>query len=424
MAAPSVIDGAYGEVVLNEEKPAALASSSWQQIEADEEAGVLGRPSSGALAYTDYTADTEDDVDEDTDMYERPSSGGGALSIEYVDSALNEEKVEPWQNIEVDEDAGVYERPAPGGGGEKYTEYETDTGQGGSSAIDKAYASVDLVPEDAGGDVGGAAPVMGAGPAPWTPTRKRRYKKELLWRHGHDTENESSKKDLRGTLPHLLAEIKRKVPEVKGMGDQQILGDPAIMKAALVSYWGWSAQEAEQYWVDRLARNTKVTYLKSDAERAQYAVIPGPTMTRANGDVLDTGGMYSTFSGSGWAIYVLDAAGNMYVGAHRVGLFHHTSFTGGKDVAAAGEIKVENGVMRGITNKSGHYRPKEKQISRTLRQLEKAGVKTSRIKDCRVFLDVNPNHVLLCTGAGFLRRGNAARGSVIDIAKNIKLRDQ
>lgn len=53
-------------------------------------------------------------------------------------------------------------------------------------------------------------------------------------------------------------------------------------------------------------------------------------------------------------IFVMDLEGNIYI---REGTkdFYHSSFLKGKDVAAAGEIKIKNGKIVAINNRSGHY---------------------------------------------------------------------
>ncbi|WP_128330261.1 hypothetical protein [Apibacter sp. HY039] len=50
--------------------------------------------------------------------------------------------------------------------------------------------------------------------------------------------------------------------------------------------------------------------------------------------------------------------GNIYISKYNeVGKFHHSSLVAGEEVAAAGEIIIENGIIKMITNKSGHYLP-------------------------------------------------------------------
>ncbi|MEO0386542.1 MAG: hypothetical protein AAF281_03295 [Pseudomonadota bacterium] len=68
--------------------------------------------------------------------------------------------------------------------------------------------------------------------------------------------------------------------------------------------------------------------------------------------------IFSThWSGNGWAIFVSDLQGRLYAYEHVVGQRHHSIFTSGGAVTAAGELICENGVVRVITAKSGHYKP-------------------------------------------------------------------
>jgi hypothetical protein len=58
------------------------------------------------------------------------------------------------------------------------------------------------------------------------------------------------------------------------------------------------------------------------------------------------------------AIFVMDVNGGIYASKQfKVYMFHHSSILAGRDVAFAGEIQVEQGVIKKITNCSGHYQP-------------------------------------------------------------------
>ena len=57
------------------------------------------------------------------------------------------------------------------------------------------------------------------------------------------------------------------------------------------------------------------------------------------------------------AMFVMDAQGNFYASNfQQVGVFHHSSFVGGGEVAASGEMKVTDGKLELINDRSGHYR--------------------------------------------------------------------
>ena len=64
-----------------------------------------------------------------------------------------------------------------------------------------------------------------------------------------------------------------------------------------------------------------------------------------------------TFSHSDVWIFVLTTNGELYVGKKIKGRFHHSSFTCGSPALAAGNIHVEQGVVKRISMRSGHYRP-------------------------------------------------------------------
>jgi hypothetical protein len=173
---------------------------------------------------------------------------------------------------------------------------------------------------------------------------------------------------------------------------EDILADPTRVRNGLMKVWGWSAEDVAKYYdpVTGKAQGTKVKYIRSPAELATYAVKLGPTLTYGRPRrTLDTEGMVSKASGPGWGIFVMDAQGRVYVGQHRVGLFHHSSFTAGGDVAAAGEMKVTRGKLVGITAKSGHYEPNARQTRQMLDRLAGAGCPLAGV-ECKVWIP-HPN---------------------------------
>ena len=48
------------------------------------------------------------------------------------------------------------------------------------------------------------------------------------------------------------------------------------------------------------------------------------------------------------------------------GEFHHSSFLSGEKVAAAGDIIIKDGVIKQVTNNSGHYTPLLKDVKKNL----------------------------------------------------------
>ncbi len=83
----------------------------------------------------------------------------------------------------------------------------------------------------------------------------------------------------------------------------------------------------------------------------------GPSLLDTSDQPYHTAAKETAFSGTGWAIFVISPEGDFFSGSHEVGKHHHSSFLGGGAVMAAGEIVVDNGIIRFITGKSGHYKP-------------------------------------------------------------------
>lgn len=92
---------------------------------------------------------------------------------------------------------------------------------------------------------------------------------------------------------------------------------------------------------------------------------------------LDTQLSSNFFSGAGEAIYVMTANGNLHVSSQLKSYRHHSSILAGLPVASAGEIQVNNGILKMINNRSGHYRPSGTQLFQVVRQLRKSGIANS-----------------------------------------------
>ncbi|MBF0298237.1 MAG: hypothetical protein HQK51_05930 [Oligoflexia bacterium] len=83
----------------------------------------------------------------------------------------------------------------------------------------------------------------------------------------------------------------------------------------------------------------------------------------------------------GEAMYVLRDNGDIIV-SNRIqeGRFHHSSLGGGKPVACAGTIRIENGKLTLVTNESGHYKPGRKQLDQMIERLRELGVNTKGVR--------------------------------------------
>ena len=101
--------------------------------------------------------------------------------------------------------------------------------------------------------------------------------------------------------------------------------------------------------------------------RAKKLVMP-------DGTPFDTANLATAFAGPGYGIYVMSAEGHIHVSGHSVGHRHHSSLVAGEDVACAGEMKVERGVLTLLSNKSGHYQPDAFNLLQVLQELEDGGI--------------------------------------------------
>ena len=60
----------------------------------------------------------------------------------------------------------------------------------------------------------------------------------------------------------------------------------------------------------------------------------------------------------------------LYSHTPKLDRFHHSSFTAGSPILAAGEWQVEAGIVKRINGLSGHYRPEKWRLERILRWLK------------------------------------------------------
>jgi hypothetical protein len=88
----------------------------------------------------------------------------------------------------------------------------------------------------------------------------------------------------------------------------------------------------------------------------------------------DTSTLSTFFSKVGYAIYVMSEEGNIHAANHAIGYRHHSSLMAAANAAGAGEMKVENGRLKWISNKSGHYAPSTPHFIQTLHMLQKQNV--------------------------------------------------
>jgi hypothetical protein len=114
-----------------------------------------------------------------------------------------------------------------------------------------------------------------------------------------------------------------------------------------------------------------------ELERHRVFVGEDGRIYQSDGTPFDTRGSNTAWGGqnSDRAIFVMDEHGNICASKYQeVGVFHHSTLSNGGPVAGAGELRVENGTLVGITDQSGHYLPERSMTQRVMETLEGQGV--------------------------------------------------
>ncbi|MGH3664202.1 MAG: ADP-ribosyltransferase, partial [Micromonosporaceae bacterium] len=123
----------------------------------------------------------------------------------------------------------------------------------------------------------------------------------------------------------------------------------------------------------------------TEAERERYRLRIGPDgkLYDSAGNLFDTRLSVGRYLGIQHAIFVMDAAGNIYAATEEMlgdRSIKHSSFLAGEQVMAAGEIQVINGVVKVITNNTGHYQTKHGKTREFVERLRSAGVPVEGVK--------------------------------------------
>lgn len=115
-------------------------------------------------------------------------------------------------------------------------------------------------------------------------------------------------------------------------------------------------------------------------EREAYEVIidddDGKFLYRQSRQVLDTS---DGPKGAKW-IFVLSTSKKLYVAQKKKGTFQHSSFLAGGATSAAGQLVVENGILKAVWPHSGHYRPTEKNFQEFMSFLGENNVDLTDVK--------------------------------------------
>ena len=117
------------------------------------------------------------------------------------------------------------------------------------------------------------------------------------------------------------------------------------------------------------------------AEKRRVAFKAGKLVRTSDDLPFDTQALQTAASGAGWAIFVVSLTGAMYAHKHEVGIYHHSTFLSGSAVLAAGELCCDQGVIKCVTAKSGHYAPSKENMAAFVRQFPMTPPKAVIIPD-------------------------------------------
>ena len=132
------------------------------------------------------------------------------------------------------------------------------------------------------------------------------------------------------------------------------------------AFFDWVASPAGQAaLLSKPLANNKVGYDDTYEPLWKRSVFfeAGHLKKTRNDHLFTTRGRRTEFSQDGWAIWVCSSAraetgqNHIFSHSHEAGIFHHSTFLSGFPVLAAGEWIVDDGVVKVITAKSGHYQP-------------------------------------------------------------------
>ncbi|MFI9413991.1 hypothetical protein [Nocardia gamkensis] len=118
----------------------------------------------------------------------------------------------------------------------------------------------------------------------------------------------------------------------------------------------------------------RMRYLTADERKEFELRIVDGKLHDARGNLYDTTNATVAGIPIDEAMFVMDGNGIIYSSVPRIGKFQHSSFLAGGPVAAAGQIRVRDGVLEKISNHSGHYKLTWPEFEQTIAHLRSLGV--------------------------------------------------
>jgi hypothetical protein len=120
---------------------------------------------------------------------------------------------------------------------------------------------------------------------------------------------------------------------------------------------------------------------KTNAREGKTKFVLANSSTASNPAVFDPS---NTGYRNNWGGFAMSMGRDIYMAKHHCtkdagenGNFYHSSYLGGEPVMCAGTMLIENGVLKGVSTDSGHYRPTQQHVVNLLQALSMWGVNLS-----------------------------------------------
>lgn len=131
--------------------------------------------------------------------------------------------------------------------------------------------------------------------------------------------------------------------------------------------------EGENKLGNRIWNGEAVKYYDERGRQKFLLTVREGKIYDATGRLFNTTGLGRRHDGH--VIFVMDRDGRIFASKYdNPGEFHHSSLVAGEPVAAAGTIHVKNGVLQGMRDASGHYKPRRSFTLQAIHYLRSLGV--------------------------------------------------
>lgn len=205
--------------------------------------------------------------------------------------------------------------------------------------------------------------------------RRKKYASDELWR-----ESVGLIRYVRGGDPVNTASLYRPSEKLESNTGVLELRPPGVAPSHLKGFFAQDVHLSITAWLDNYNRSSAdpaYNHMSEEQRRnlernviglREVQILTGSDLAAANVTIREgvfydsnnnpatTEKHYTNEAGPGWATIVQSVEGQIYIFEHRRSELHHTTISGGKPVLYAGEIKLVEGRVAGLTSKTGHYK--------------------------------------------------------------------